>query len=40
MGVDRIQGDVLNFGGVAAAILGKSKASVLLISNGEAKSNG
>jgi Kef-type K+ transport system membrane component KefB/nucleotide-binding universal stress UspA family protein len=40
MGVDRIQGDVLNFGGVAAAVLGKSKASVLLISNGEAKSNG
>jgi Kef-type K+ transport system membrane component KefB/nucleotide-binding universal stress UspA family protein len=40
MGVDRIQGDVLNFGSVAAAVLGKSKASVLLISNGEAKSNG
>jgi Kef-type K+ transport system membrane component KefB/nucleotide-binding universal stress UspA family protein len=40
MGVDRIQGDVLNFGSVAAAVLGKSKASVLLISNGEANSNG
>jgi len=32
MGVDRIQGDALNFGGVAAAVLRKSKASVLLVS--------
>ncbi|MFZ2157416.1 MAG: cation:proton antiporter [Bradyrhizobium sp.] len=35
MGVDRIQGDTLNFGGVAAAVLRKSKASVLLVSSGE-----
>jgi nucleotide-binding universal stress UspA family protein len=40
MGVDRIQGDVLNFGSVAAAVLGQSEASVLLVSNGDAKSNG
>jgi nucleotide-binding universal stress UspA family protein len=32
MGVDRIQGDALNFGGVAAAVLRKSKASILLVS--------
>ena len=37
MGVDRIQGDELNFGSVAAAVLKKSKVSVLLVSNGEAK---
>ncbi len=37
MGVDRIQGDALNFGSVAAAVLRKSKASVLLVSNGEAR---
>jgi Kef-type K+ transport system membrane component KefB/nucleotide-binding universal stress UspA family protein len=37
MGVDRIQGDTLNFGSVAAAVLKKSKVSVLLVSNGEAK---
>ena len=32
MGVDRIQGDALNFGSVAAAVLRKSKVSVLLVS--------
>jgi Kef-type K+ transport system membrane component KefB/nucleotide-binding universal stress UspA family protein len=37
MGVDRIAGDALNFGGVAAAVLRKTKASVLLVSNGEAQ---
>jgi nucleotide-binding universal stress UspA family protein len=37
MGVDRIQGDKLNFGGVAAAVLKKSKVSILLVSNGEAR---
>jgi Kef-type K+ transport system membrane component KefB/nucleotide-binding universal stress UspA family protein len=37
MGVDRIQGDALNFGSVAAAVLKKSKISVLLVSGGEAK---
>ena len=36
MGVDRIHGDTLNFGGVADAVLRKSKVSVLLVSNGEA----
>jgi nucleotide-binding universal stress UspA family protein len=36
MGVDRIHGDTLSFGGVADAILHKSKASVLLISSGDA----
>lgn len=35
MGVDRIHGDALNFGSVADAVLQKSKASVLLVSNGE-----
>lgn len=35
MGVDRIQGDTLSFGGVADAVLRKSKVSVLLVSNGE-----
>jgi Kef-type K+ transport system membrane component KefB/nucleotide-binding universal stress UspA family protein len=35
IGVDRIQGDSLNFGSVAAAVLSKSKASVLLVSDGE-----
>jgi Kef-type K+ transport system membrane component KefB/nucleotide-binding universal stress UspA family protein len=34
MGVDRIQGDTLNFGTVAAAVLRKSKASVLLVASG------
>ncbi|WP_433995843.1 cation:proton antiporter domain-containing protein [Bradyrhizobium genosp. L] len=37
LGVDRIQGDSLNFGSVAAAVLGKSKASVLLVSDGEVR---
>lgn len=37
LGVDRIQGDALNFGSVAAEVLNKSTASVLLISNGEIK---
>ncbi|NOJ49207.1 cation:proton antiporter domain-containing protein [Bradyrhizobium archetypum] len=35
LGVDRIQGDLLNFGSVAAAVLRKSKVSVLLIADGE-----
>jgi Kef-type K+ transport system membrane component KefB/nucleotide-binding universal stress UspA family protein len=35
MGVDRIQGDSLNFGSVAAAVLRKSKVSVLLVSAGQ-----
>jgi nucleotide-binding universal stress UspA family protein len=35
MGVDRIQGDALNFGSVAAAVLRKSKVSVLLMSTGQ-----
>jgi nucleotide-binding universal stress UspA family protein len=34
MGVDRIAGEALNFGSVAAAILRKSRVSVLLVSNG------
>ena len=34
MGVDRIKGDNLNFGGVAAAVLATSKVSTLLVSNG------
>ena len=37
MGVDRIRGDTLNFGSVAGSVLHKSKVSVLLISNGDAK---
>ncbi|MGY4479789.1 cation:proton antiporter domain-containing protein [Bradyrhizobium sp. USDA 3364] len=37
IGVDRIQGDRLNFGSVAAAVLGKSKASVLLVSDGDVR---
>jgi Kef-type K+ transport system membrane component KefB/nucleotide-binding universal stress UspA family protein len=36
MGVDRIHGETLNFGGVADAILRKSKVSILLVSDGEA----
>ena len=35
MGVDRVKGDSLNFGGVAAAVLEKSKVSVLLVSSGD-----
>jgi Kef-type K+ transport system membrane component KefB/nucleotide-binding universal stress UspA family protein len=37
MGVDRIQGETLNFGGVAAAVLKNSKASILLLSTGDAR---
>jgi nucleotide-binding universal stress UspA family protein len=37
MGVDRIAGDTLNFGSVAAAVLRHSKVSVLLVSSGEAR---
>jgi len=37
MGVDRIQGDHLSFGGVADAVLRQSKVSVLLVSSGEAR---
>ncbi len=40
MGVDRIQGDALNFGSVAATVLKKSKVSVLLVSNGAARRSG
>jgi len=35
LGVDRIQGDRLDFGSVAHAVLSKSRASVLLIADGE-----
>ncbi|MEY9179166.1 Kef-type K+ transport system membrane component KefB/nucleotide-binding universal stress UspA family protein [Bradyrhizobium sp. USDA 326] len=37
MGVDRIQADHLSFGGVADAVLRRSKVSVLLVSSGEAR---
>ncbi len=37
MGVDRIQADHLSFGGVADAVLGQSKVSVLLVSSGDAR---
>ena len=37
MGVDRIQADHLSFGGVADAVIRQSKASVLLVSSGEAR---
>nr|WP_245312849.1 cation:proton antiporter [Bradyrhizobium macuxiense] len=40
IGVDRIQGESLNFGSVAAAVLGKSKASVLLVSDGDVRAQG
>jgi nucleotide-binding universal stress UspA family protein len=36
LGVDRIQSKALDFGSVAQAVLSKSKASVLLIADGEA----
>jgi len=39
MGVDRIQGEKLNFGSVAAAVLKGSQASVLLVSTGDRRSN-
>jgi Kef-type K+ transport system membrane component KefB/nucleotide-binding universal stress UspA family protein len=35
MGVDRVQGDTLNFGGVAASVIEQSEVSVLLVSSGE-----
>jgi Kef-type K+ transport system membrane component KefB/nucleotide-binding universal stress UspA family protein len=35
LGVDRIAGDKLDFGGVAHAVLAKSNASVLLVADGE-----
>jgi nucleotide-binding universal stress UspA family protein len=35
LGVDRIAGEKLDFGGVAHAVLSKSKASVLLIADGD-----
>jgi Kef-type K+ transport system membrane component KefB/nucleotide-binding universal stress UspA family protein len=37
MGVDRVKGDSLNFGGVAAAVLEKSEVSVLLVSSGDSE---
>ena len=37
MGVDRVQGDTLNFGGVAASVIEQSEVSVLLVSSGEAR---
>jgi nucleotide-binding universal stress UspA family protein len=40
LGVDRIQGETLNFGGVAAAVISNSKVSVLLIADGEANRKG
>jgi nucleotide-binding universal stress UspA family protein len=38
MGVDRVNGDRLNFGGVAASVIQQSEASVLLVSSGESQS--
>ena len=40
VGVDRIQGESLNFGGVAATVLKDTKASVLLIATGSAGRKG
>jgi Kef-type K+ transport system membrane component KefB/nucleotide-binding universal stress UspA family protein len=40
LGVDRIQGDSLNFGSVATAVLAKSNVSVLLVAGGESSQNG
>jgi Kef-type K+ transport system membrane component KefB/nucleotide-binding universal stress UspA family protein len=40
MGVDRIEGDTLNFGSVAAAVLKTATVSVLLISDGETRTKG
>jgi len=40
LGVDRIQSEALDFGTVAHAILSKSKASVLLVADGEAVQKG
>jgi nucleotide-binding universal stress UspA family protein len=39
MGVDRIAGEALNFGSVAAAVLRKSKVSVLLVAGGAENRN-
>ena len=39
LGVDRIRGETLSFGGVAAAVLRESKVSVLLISTGDSGGN-
>jgi nucleotide-binding universal stress UspA family protein len=36
MGADRIHGDALSLGGLADAVLRKSKTSVLLVSSGKA----
>jgi nucleotide-binding universal stress UspA family protein len=38
MGVDRVKGERLNFGGVAASVIEQSEASVLLVSSGESQS--
>ncbi|HVV41191.1 MAG TPA: cation:proton antiporter [Nitrobacter sp.] len=35
MGVDRVPGDTLNFGGVAASVIERSEVSVLLVSSGD-----
>jgi Kef-type K+ transport system membrane component KefB/nucleotide-binding universal stress UspA family protein len=40
MGVDRIKGDSLDLGSVAATVLNKAKVSVVLISGGEVKAKG
>jgi K+:H+ antiporter len=40
LGVDRIQGDSLNFGSVATAVLAKSGVSVLLVAGGESSQHG
>ncbi|MBS0529662.1 MAG: cation:proton antiporter [Proteobacteria bacterium] len=37
MGVDRVKGDTLNFGGVAASVIEKSDVSVLLVSSGDSE---
>jgi Kef-type K+ transport system membrane component KefB/nucleotide-binding universal stress UspA family protein len=37
MGVDRVQGDTLNFGGVAASVIEQSEVSVLLVSSGDSE---
>lgn len=40
IGVDRIQGDSLDFGSVATAVLAKSNVSVLLVAGGESSKGG
>jgi Kef-type K+ transport system membrane component KefB/nucleotide-binding universal stress UspA family protein len=37
MGVDRVKGDTLNFGGVAASVIEQSEVSVLLVSSGDSE---